>query len=264
MAEKQALQRTTDNSVWARLAARNGMDTEAFEMTLRQTILPDKYAKASSATIAAFLLVADQYNLNPFTKEIFAFESKGGGITPIVSIDGWFKIMNSHPQFNGFEHEDKLDDAGHIIACTVRMHRKDRDHPIAVTEYMSECARNTEPWKKWPARMLRHKAVIQAARAAFGFAGIFDEDEGERIIEADVIEVQEPTEKGAAGLLDRICVGVDETLDPALGETPPEPEVVVITEDELKHENLPTKEELDRAAAEEIKARREREPGEEG
>ena len=35
-------------------------------------------------------------------------------------------------------------------------------------------------WQKWPRRMLRHKALIQAARVAFGFAGLSDEDEFER------------------------------------------------------------------------------------
>jgi hypothetical protein len=33
--------------------------------------------------------------------------------------------------------------------------------------------------------MLRHKAMIQCARMAFGFGGIFDQDEAERIVEAD-------------------------------------------------------------------------------
>ena len=37
--------------------------------------------------------------------------------------------------------------------------------------------------------MLRHKAFIQAARMAFGFSGIYDEDEAERIAEARVVEV---------------------------------------------------------------------------
>jgi hypothetical protein len=46
---------------------------------------------------------------------------------------------------------------------------------------MAECKRDTDTWKKWPARMLRHKAAIQAARYAFGFAGIYDLDEAERM-----------------------------------------------------------------------------------
>jgi hypothetical protein len=35
----------------------------------------------------------------------------------------------------------------------------------------------------WPKRMHRHKSLIQGARVAFGFAGIYDEDEAHRIIE---------------------------------------------------------------------------------
>ncbi len=33
--------------------------------------------------------------------------------------------------------------------------------------------------------MLRHKAMIQCARLAFGFTGIYDQDEAERIVEND-------------------------------------------------------------------------------
>jgi hypothetical protein len=50
-----------------------------------------------------------------------------------------------------------------------------------VIEYMSECFRQTDPWKKWPNRMLRHKAAIQAARYAFGFSGIMEPDEYDRM-----------------------------------------------------------------------------------
>ncbi|MCO2532685.1 phage recombination protein Bet, partial [Pseudomonas aeruginosa] len=40
-------------------------------------------------------------------------------------------------------------------------------------------------------RMLRHKAMIQCARLAFGFAGIYDQDEAERIVERDVTPAEE-------------------------------------------------------------------------
>ena len=53
---------------------------------------------------------------------------------------------------------------------------------------MTECKRDVAPWKSHPRRMLRHKAMIQCARLAFGFAGIYDQDEAERIAEAAPIE----------------------------------------------------------------------------
>jgi len=49
---------------------------------------------------------------------------------------------------------------------------------------MVECVREVGPWKSHPYRMLRHKAMIQCARLAFGFVGIYDGDEAERIVEA--------------------------------------------------------------------------------
>jgi phage recombination protein Bet len=164
-------------SVTVAMAQRFGMDPLAFEQTLRATVVPKD---CSREQLAAFLLVAKEYSLNPLTKEIYAFPSRGGGIQPIVSIDGWLNIMNSHPQMDGLEFEDHLDGGGKLTAVTARIWRKDRTKPTTVTEYMAECKRATDTWKQWPARMLRHKAAIQCARYAFGFAGIMDPDEFER------------------------------------------------------------------------------------
>lgn len=134
---------------------------------------------ATNEQFIALMLVADQYNLNPFTKEIYAFPDKANGITPVVGVDGWSRIINSHPQFDGMKFE--FEDNGE--SCTCQIFRKDRNHPISITEYLDECKRDTSPWKSHPKRMLRHKAMIQAARLAFGFAGIYDPDEAERIVE---------------------------------------------------------------------------------
>jgi phage recombination protein Bet len=133
----------------------------------------------NDAQMTALLLVANQYGLNPWTKEIYAFPDKNNGIVPVVGVDGWSRIINSHSQFNGMSFEQ---DEG---SCTCTIYRKDRDHPVVVTEYRSECARDVSgPWKSHPKRMLRHKAMIQCARLAFGFSGIVDPDEAERVMES--------------------------------------------------------------------------------
>lgn len=167
-------------SIITTMAERFGMERKAFESTMRNTIMPAR-TEVSNEQLAAFAIVAQKYSLNPFTKEIYAFPAKGGGIQPIVSIDGWLKIINDHPKFDGMEFEDHFADAGEMVSITCRMYRSDRSHPTVVTEYMAECLRKTEPWAKWPARMLRHKATIQAARYAFGFSGIMDPDEADRM-----------------------------------------------------------------------------------
>ncbi|MCV0371626.1 RecT family recombinase [Filomicrobium sp.] len=166
-------------SLIATMASKFNMDPKAFEATVRSTVMPQQH---TNEQFAALMMVAKEYDLNPLTKEIYAFPAKGGGIVPVVSIDGWLNLVNSHPACDGFEIEFQDDDAGNPVSCTCRMYRKDRGRPTTVTEYLSECIRNTDPWKM-KHRMLRHKAVIQAARYAFGFSGIYDEDEGAKIAE---------------------------------------------------------------------------------
>lgn len=186
-------EKTMQRSIITEMAHRFGMEKPAFEVTLRKTIMP---VEATNEQMAAFLIVAREYDLNPFTKEIYAFPTQQGGIQPIVSIDGWLKIINSHPQFDGMMFEDHFEE-GKLSAVGCHMFRKDRKHPVVVIEYMSECYRDTGVWKKYPARMLRHKATIQAARYAFGFSGIVDPDEAERIIEmgeADVVSSSKQAE----------------------------------------------------------------------
>lgn len=179
-------------SLIAQFASRMGLDPDKMLPTLKATVFKtDK--PITNEQMAALLIVAEQYHLNPFTRELFAFPDNKGGIVPFVSVDGWARIVNEHPQFDGAEfHYDK--DEG---AMTCVMHRKDRAHPTVVTEYMSECKRNTAPWNSHPRRMLRHKALIQCARIAFGFAGLYDEDEAERIRDGGIAERVEPASTGA-------------------------------------------------------------------
>lgn len=161
-----------------------GATPEEVANTLKQTCFK---GQVSDAQMVALLIVADQYKLNPFTKELYAFPDKNNGIVPVVGLDGWSRIINEHPQFDGMEFEMPADGSEY----TCRIFRKDRKHPTKITEYMSECKRNTQPWQSHPRRMLRHKSMIQCARLAFGFAGIYDQDEAERIVERDVTPAEQ-------------------------------------------------------------------------
>jgi phage recombination protein Bet len=143
---------------------------------LHQTLKATCFKGATDEEFMSLVIVANEYHLNPLLKQLFAFPAKHGGIVPVVSVDGWVAMVNNHPQMDGMEFEHHHDDAGKLVAITCRIYRKDRSKPIEVTEYLSECKRNTEPWKM-ENRMLRHKALMQCARYAFGFSGITDEDE---------------------------------------------------------------------------------------
>lgn len=174
-------------SALATMASRFNVDPAKLHSTLKNTV----FKGASDDELLALVVVANEYGLNPLTKEIYAFPAKGGGIVPVVSVDGWNNLANSHPQMDGIEFEDRHDEAGHLVACTCVIWRKDRSKPIKVTEYLSECRRNTEPWKM-EHRMLRHKALIQCVRVAFGFSGVYDEDDA-RTVAGKVYDVPAAT-----------------------------------------------------------------------
>ncbi|MXP24848.1 phage recombination protein Bet [Altererythrobacter indicus] len=161
------------------MAYRLEISPTALKNTLANTVFA---GCRSEEEFMALIVVANEYGLNPLLKEMYAFPGKGGGIVPMVSVDGWIRIMNSHPDFDGIEFDYHANDNGNIEAIEAIIYHKGRSHPIKVIEYLDECKRNTDPWKISPRRMLRHRALIQCARVAFGFSGIYaDGDEGEVI-----------------------------------------------------------------------------------
>lgn len=175
------------------VADRYGVDADKMLTTLKSTAFRGAN-NISNEQMMSLLIVANQYELNPFTKEIYAFPDKGS-IIPVVSVDGWSRIMNSHPQMDGIEFDyspETLEFDGKTchewIDCII--YRKDRSRPIKVREFFNEVCKKTGPWQSHPNRMHRHKAEIQCARIAFGFAGIYDVDEAERIAESsNVVDI---------------------------------------------------------------------------
>ena len=193
---------TALQTLTGKLATQFGMgDGSDLTNTLKATAFKSG-TQVTDAQMTALLVVANQYGLNPFTKEIFAFPDKGG-IVPVVGLDGWSRIINSHAQFDGMDFEQDAE------SCTCVIYRKDRSHPVKVTEWMSECRRGTQPWQSHPKRMLRHKAMIQCARLAFGFSGIYEQDEAERIVEADAPKKIDP----ATGEITAVLFDVAAALD---------------------------------------------------
>ena len=200
-----------------RLAESFGIEGDAQEIVsvLKATAFRSDKGEVSDAQLAALLIVAGQYRLNPWTKEIYAFPDKKNGIVPVVGVDGWSRIINDHPQFDGMEFRVSENmvrmpganvDAHEWMECII--YRKDRSRPTVVREYLDEVYREpfkgqygvvAGPWQTHTKRFHRHKTSIQSARLAFGFGGIFDQDEAERIVEGQpaakhmgMVEIVEP------------------------------------------------------------------------
>lgn len=173
----------------AKIAARYSVEPGKMLATLKQTAFRQREGEVSNEQMMALLIVADQYRLNPFTREIYAFPDRNAGIVPVVGVDGWARIINEHPQFDGVEFAEAPAPDGEPpawIECTI--HRKDRAHPTRVREHLIECRRDVAPWRSHPRRLLRHKTLIQCSRIAFGFVGIYDEDEAARIVDVSATD----------------------------------------------------------------------------
>ena len=99
----------------------------------------------TDAQMTALLVIANQYGLNPWVKEIYAFPDKQNGIVPVVGVDGWSRIMNEHPQFDGIEFEQSTimadmpgaKPAPEWMEC--RIYRKDRTRPLWCASTLMKC-----------------------------------------------------------------------------------------------------------------------------
>lgn len=125
-----------------KLAERVGMDSvdpQELITTLRQTAFK---GDASDAQFIALLIVANQYGLNPWTKEIYAFPDKQNGIVPVVGVDGWSRIINENQQFDGMDFEQDNE------SCTCRIYRKDVIIRSALPNgWMNAAANHSKPAK---------------------------------------------------------------------------------------------------------------------
>ena len=155
------------------------------------TIMP---GNAKQEEVAAFCMVAANYRLNPLAREIYAFPNKQGGITPMVSIDGWLKLLHSNPDYDGEEFTFGKDEDG-AEWCECAIFSKKKSRPTRVREYMEENFMKTSPvWQQRRKRMLRHRALIQAVRYFGGYAGLADKEE---LMEAELRNVT-PAAKDAS------------------------------------------------------------------
>lgn len=194
MTELVTVDKPRSTSLITRFAERYGIEPTRVLDTLKATAFKSE-RPVTNEQMMALMIVAERYGLDPFTKELYAYPDKGGGIVPVVSVDGWARIINEQPMLDGLGFS--FDREQGAMTCTIW--RKDRNHPTEVEELIDECYRDTPAWKKSPRRMIRHRAFMQCARLAFGFVGLHDDDEAQRIVEVtgERAERSEPPSTGA-------------------------------------------------------------------
>jgi phage recombination protein Bet len=202
-------------SLLNKVAQKFSVKPEDLMRCLKDTAFRQKDGKEMTRSqMIQMLIVIDRYNLNPWMKEIYAYPDKGGAVVPVVGIDGWLRMINEHPKFDGMEFrfsvETTIPPDGKVcpewIECVI--FRKDREHATIVREYLDEVYRPPmvkdnrkifTPWQSHTKRFLRHKGIVQAARVAFSFVGVYDDDEAQRILEADPSDEPQAEARPARG-----------------------------------------------------------------
>jgi len=169
------------------IAENTGASVGEITEILRGMIVSAKNQHGAAATDAEVFIASSicaKYDLNPLMKEVAIFTT-GGKLQVTIPIDGWIKILNRNPDFDGIEYEYGYKDDGSINYVEAVIHMKNRKYPTRVREFMDECVAMGGPtWKKCPARMLRNKATGQGTRVACGVTDVVDDDEAYRIKKA--------------------------------------------------------------------------------
>jgi len=113
------------------------------------------------------LRLANKYRLDPLSDEISLLQKQDQTYQPFITIDGWSKLMNDHPQYAGMSLRDStelIDDIPTWMECTI--YRNDRILPIVIKEYYEEVKTDHPSWQQMPRRILRHRVIQQCARLA--------------------------------------------------------------------------------------------------
>ncbi len=130
----------------------------------------DQYLGITPYTQIRLLRLASKYQLDPLSDEVNLLETKEGYL-PYITIDGWAKLINQHPQYAGMSLRDStelIDGIPTWMECTI--YRNDRILPIVIKEYLEEVRTDHPSWQQMPRRMLRHRVIQQCARLALGIS----------------------------------------------------------------------------------------------
>jgi hypothetical protein len=172
---------------------------EVLRKSILTTVVDKKERPVTDEEFTIYVSVCNRYKLNPFTKEVNALVDKQGKLIPVVSTDGWSRMITNHPDYLShhyeYANEIKTMDGAQPCPAWMEIHiEKKNGKEVIVREYLDECyvyRPFTNPWKTHTKRMLRHKTKIQGGREAFGICGVYDRDEAERIIQQQIQEVEE-------------------------------------------------------------------------
>jgi hypothetical protein len=121
-----------------------------------------------------FLEICKRTGLDPFLKEIWYVAEKN---IIMAGRDGYLRVANEHPQFDGIETRVERDDQKMPVKAVCTVWRKDRGHPTICEAYFSEYRAAGPVWKSHPAAMISKVAEVLALKRSFAINGVVSEEE---------------------------------------------------------------------------------------
>jgi len=154
------------------MRATQAPDYESREVieTIKQTVAKG----ATDAQLKVFLEVCRSTGLNPFTREVYYVADKG---LIMAGRDGYLRIANEHPMFDGMETTVERDDKKIPIKATCTVWRKDRSHPIKCEAYYNEYVKSSPVWQTYKSAMIGKVAEVLALKRSFSINGVVTEEE---------------------------------------------------------------------------------------
>ena len=152
---------------------------------LRATVL----SGATDAQLAMYGRSCARYDLDPFTKEVYGFVNREGGIELVVSIEGLRKQAEKSGQYRGQtqqqwcgadgEWKDVWLQKGAPAAARITVHREGCEPFTGVALWAEYGRPNHSNWSKYPTVMLSKCAEASAIRHLFPHqtAGLYISEE---------------------------------------------------------------------------------------
>jgi phage recombination protein Bet len=162
-----------------------------YDMMAPQNTTPEEFF--------VFMSICKTSGLNPLKKEAWLIKTYSEGrqkVQVTCGINGYRKIANSHPMYDGMEIDTQYDEQMNPIKSTCLIYRKDRSKPFPGTAIFKEVAQKTKTgeytkmWKDRPSQMLEKCAEIFAIRRAFEAEcnGLYCEEEMPEAYSLKVVE----------------------------------------------------------------------------
>ena len=167
--------------------------------------------------VAMFISICKYNQLNPFLNEAYLIKFGNNPAQMIVSKEALMKRAEANPSYDGLEaglillrNNEVIEVEGNfhlptddILGAWAKVYRKDRSKPFVAKVNLSEYDKKQSSWTDKKATMIGKVAKVQALREAFPvqLGAMYTQEEqgvvepqGRAIIDAEVIEQNEPTE----------------------------------------------------------------------